>query len=194
MPEGLDVANYALDAPAASAEGQHSPRHVAYGTARAWRDAQSRKYRDAMARFAGHVHLMTTDGPAGRRGATVTAACSVSDDPPTILVCLNRQNPANDVFVENGVFALNTLSEDQRELAEAFSGLTGLSQADRFARARWIALGSGAPVLEPALAAFDCEIIDTKDHATHRVLFGRVTGLATGGDLNPLLYFNRAYR
>ena len=50
-------------------------------------------YRDAMARFAGAVHVITTDGRAGKRGTTVIAACSVSDIPPTVLVCLNRENP-----------------------------------------------------------------------------------------------------
>ncbi|TIW51814.1 MAG: flavin reductase, partial [Mesorhizobium sp.] len=53
-------------------------------------DIGPQAYRDAMAHFAGQVHVVTTDGPAGRRGATVIAACSVSDTPPTVLVCLNR--------------------------------------------------------------------------------------------------------
>ena len=52
-------------------------------------EIQPQDYRDAMAKFAGAVHVITSDGPAGRRGVTVIAACSVSDDPPTILVCLN---------------------------------------------------------------------------------------------------------
>ena len=55
-------------------------------------------YRDAMARFAGAVHVLTTDGPAGRRGTTVIAACSVSDNPPTVLVCVNRENRSNDLY------------------------------------------------------------------------------------------------
>ena len=84
---------------------------------------EPRHYRDAMARFAGAVHVIATDGPAGKRGATVIATCSVSDNPPTILVCLNRENPANDVFRDNGVFTLNTLTAGQEELANHFSGL-----------------------------------------------------------------------
>ena len=61
-------------------------------------------YRDAMARFAGAVHVLTTDGPAGKRGTTVIAACSVSDNPPTVLVCLNRENPLERrSIVENGM-------------------------------------------------------------------------------------------
>src|SRR5262245_60201629 len=150
-------------------------------------------YRDAMARFAGAVHVITTDGPAGRRGTTVIATCSVSDSPPTVLVCLNRENRSNDLFLDNGRFALNTLPADFRSLAEAFSGLTGLTQDERFALGEWDLLSTGSPALKGALAVFDCEIIDHKDHATHRVLFGKVTGLRIGDRLEPLLYFNRAY-
>jgi cob(II)yrinic acid a,c-diamide reductase len=151
-------------------------------------------YRDAMARFGGAVHVVTTDGPAGRRGTTIIATCSVSDSPPTVLVCLNRENRSNDLFVENGRFALNTLPHEMQPLAEAFSGLTGLTQDERFALGEWEVLATGAPVLKGALAAFDCEIIETVDHATHRVLFGKVTALKVGDRLRPLVYFDRAYR
>ena len=151
-------------------------------------------YRDAMARFAGAVHVVTTDGPAGKRGATVIAACSVSDTPPTVLVCLNRENPKNEAFIRNGNFALNTLASDQKALAEAFSGQTGLPVDERFSLAEWDRLSSGAPTLLGGLAAFDCELIDTKDHATHRVLFGKVTAIRIGDTLQPLMYFNRGYR
>lgn len=150
-------------------------------------------YRDAMARFAGAVHVVTTDGPAGRRGTTVIAACSVSDDPPTVLVCLSRTVPRNDVFMENGVFALNTLGAGHKPLADAFSGLTGLAQDERFALGRWTRLATGAPVLEGALAVFDCSIVEAKDVATHRVLFGKVTGLRMADSLPPLLYHQRGY-
>jgi cob(II)yrinic acid a,c-diamide reductase len=150
-------------------------------------------YRDAMSRFAGAVHVVTTDGPAGRRGTTVIAACSVSDRPPMILVCLNRENAENDRFASNGVFALNTLAAGHADLANAFSGLTGLPQDDRFAKGAWHKLVTGAPVLTDSLASFDCEVADYRDMATHRVLFGKVTGLRIGDNLQPLIYHNRAY-
>ena len=155
---------------------------------------EPRIYRDAMARFAGAVHVVTTDGEAGRRGVTVIAACSVSDGPPTILVCLNRENEANDLFRDNGVFSLNTLTDAQKPLADAFSGLTGLSQDQRFALGNWEAVSTGAPVLKDAAAAFDCDLVDAKDLATHRVLFGRVRAVRIGDSLSPLIYYNRAYR
>jgi cob(II)yrinic acid a,c-diamide reductase len=157
-------------------------------------DIGPQHYRDAMARFAGAVHVATTDGAAGRRGTTVIAACSVSDSPPTVLVCLNRENRSNDIFLENGRFALNTLASDHQKLAEAFSGLTGLSQDERFAFGEWETISTGAPVLKDAVSVFDCEVIDSKDHATHRVLFGKVTGLRVGDRLRPLIYHDRTYR
>jgi cob(II)yrinic acid a,c-diamide reductase len=149
-------------------------------------------YRDAMAQFAGAVHVATTDGAAGKRGATIIAACSVSDSPPTVLVCLNRLNPKNECFAVNGNFALQTLSADQRMVAEAFSGATNQPPEERFAHGTWDTIATGAPTLTGALAVFDCEIMDTKDLATHRVLFGRVRGLRIG-EGRPLIYHDRAY-
>jgi cob(II)yrinic acid a,c-diamide reductase len=150
-------------------------------------------YRDAMARFAGAVHIITTDGATGKRGVTVIAACSVSDSPPTVLACLNRENPNNACFVANGRFALNTLAADQQELSVAFSGLTGLPTQERFKLGHWDTIATGAPTLREAISVFDCELIDSKDLATHRVLFGKVTGLRIGDNLRPLLYHDRAY-
>jgi cob(II)yrinic acid a,c-diamide reductase len=156
-------------------------------------DMGPQAYRDAMARFAGAVHIITTDGVAGRRGVTVIAACSVSDSPPTILACLNRENPNNESFITNGCFALNTLSADQEPLSVAFSGLSRLAVEKRFALGHWDRIETGAPTLVEAIAVFDCELIDTKDLHTHRVLFGKVTGLRVGDNLRPLLYHDRAY-
>lgn len=152
------------------------------------------RYRDAMANFAGAVHIVTTDGAAGRRGVTVIAACSVSDEPPTILVCLNRQNGKNDAFRDNGVFALNTLAAEHQDMSADFAGLTGKQSAERFADGDWDTIATGAPTLVSALAVFDCELLEAKDLATHRVLFGRVTGLRVGDNLPPLIYHRRAWR
>ena len=156
-------------------------------------DIDPQTSRDAMARFAGAVHVLTTDGPSGRRGTTVIAACSVSDRPPTILVCINRENVSNAAFWGNGVFALNTLHAEHETLANAFSGLTGLTQDERFATGEWTRLTTGAPVLADSIMSLDCEITETADMATHRVLFGKVTGVRIGDSLAPLTYFNRAY-
>jgi len=150
-------------------------------------------YRDAMAHFAGAVHIITTDGAAGRRGTTIIATCSVSDSPPMVLACLNRENSNNDLFLKNGNFALNTLAAKHEPMAVAFSGVTGASQGERFALGNWDTIETGAPTLTDAVAVFDCELVDTKDMATHRVLFGRVTGLRISDSVRPLLYHERGY-
>jgi cob(II)yrinic acid a,c-diamide reductase len=156
-------------------------------------DIDGQGYRQAMSRFAGHVHVVTTDGAAGRRGVTVIAACSVSDAPPTILVCLNHENEGNERFVSNGVFALNTLGQAHKPLADAFSGLGKLPQEERFAHGNWLTLATGAPVLQDAVAAFDCTIVETHRVATHTIMIGRVVGLRIGAAQSALLYHNRGY-
>ena len=77
-------------------------------------------FRNAMSHFAEAVHILTTDGPAGRRGVTISAVCSVSDNPATMLVCLNRSHEFNHLFIENQVFALNTLSLASRHFPKPF--------------------------------------------------------------------------
>lgn len=98
------------------------------------------------------------------RATTIIAACSVSDEPPTVLACLNRHNPNNDLFVRNGNFALNTLAVKHEPMAVAFSGVTGLATEERFAFGHWDALSTGAPTLTDAVAVFDCELIDLQGH------------------------------
>ena len=89
-------------------------------------------YRDAMAHFAGAVHVAATDGVAGRRGATVIAACSVSDSPPTVLVCLNRENPRNDAFLANGAAHLqqdglaHVFADERQRLEDGVGSVGGL--------------------------------------------------------------------
>lgn len=151
-------------------------------------------YRDAMARYAGHVQIVTTALGAERRGVTITAACSVSDNPPTVLVCLNNGNPNNRIFFDSGIFALNSLGAGNRALADAFSGRNSLTADERFALGSWKTLVTGAPVLENAHVSFDCKVIDTKSTNTHTVLFGEVVALHHGARDEALIYLDRGYR
>ena len=69
-----------------------------------------------MARLGAAVHVVTTAGPAGRHGFTASAVTSVTDDPPTLLVCQNRASDANPAFKANGVLCVNTLAAAQEHL------------------------------------------------------------------------------
>lgn len=153
-----------------------------------------KEYRDAMARYAGHVQIATTAHAGLRRGVTVTAACSVSDNPGTLLVCLNHSNPNNALFLDSGVFAINTLMVQHEPLAVAFSGMDHLEVESRFGLAEWDTIITGAPTLVGAAAVFDCRLLDAKPVATHSVLIGEVVGLRIGEPGPALLYLDRGYR
>lgn len=150
-------------------------------------------YRNAMSRYAGHVQLVTTVFDGLRRGVTITAACSVSDDPATVLVCLNKNNAKNDIFLQSGIFALNTLGSRHQAMADAFSGRAQLSVDDRFAAGTFETLVTGAPVLADALAAFDCRVVEVTRGATHNVIFGEVVAVRFSEPGPALLYMHRDY-
>ncbi|MGF0538368.1 flavin reductase [Agrobacterium sp. ES01] len=147
-----------------------------------------------MARYAGHVQIVTTEYEGVKRGVTITAACSVSDNPPMVLVCLNNSNDKNAVFFESGYFALNSLTPAHEALAGAFAGFGKLSAEERFALGQWQTLATGAPVLTDASAVFDCRVVDSKITGTHTVLFGEVAALHFGADDNALIYLDRGFR
>src|SRR4029450_13999208 len=101
------------------------------------RTVEAATFREAMSRLGAAVHVITTAGPGGKTGATATAVCSVSDAPPTLLMCLNRRSQTNPAVVENGVFCVNTLGDSGAEIADIFAGRTGGTGSDRFAVGAW---------------------------------------------------------
>lgn len=151
-------------------------------------------YREAMSRFAGAASIVTTDGPAGRRGVTVSAAVSVSDKPPTLLICLNRNRDENRAFEQNGKLAFNTLLADQIDLARAFAGEGRLDMEQRFALASWKELDTGAPVLEGARMTLDCVVVDVQAVHTHWVIMAEVVACGDFRSGPALVYLDRAYR
>lgn len=149
------------------------------------------EYRDAMARLGAAVNIITTDGPRGRHGFTASAVCSVTDTPPTLLVCLNKGSSASAAFHANGVLCVNTLAPEHEALSKLFGG--GTPVAERFGAGEWKPSTTGTPMLAGAAAAFDCRIVRTVEVGTHDVLFCEVVGLATEGAREGLIYFSRRY-
>jgi flavin reductase len=152
------------------------------------------EFRDAMARLGAAVSIVTTDGAAGRAGFTASAVCSVTDDPPTLLVCLNRASRGNGLFRANGVLCVNTLAAGCRALSDAFAGRGGLDTDSRFALGRWNTLTTGAPVLQDAaVVAFDCRIADVLEKGTHSVLFAEIEAIRHGAGGGALIWYGRGY-
>ena len=155
---------------------------------------EAAQFRDAMSRLGAAVHVITTAGPGGKAGATATAACSVTDAPPTLLMCLNRGSQTNPVVVENGVFCVNTLCATEAEIADLFAGRTGVMGSDRFNTGEWTTLKTGSPVLASAVVAFDCRIVEVRSVGSHNVFFGAVQAVRLGPQAPALVYHDRAYK
>ena len=147
-----------------------------------------------MSRLGAAVHVITTAGPGGKAGATATAVCSVSDAPPTLLMCLNRRSQTNPVVVENGVFCVNTLGHGGAELADIFAGRTGVKRSERFSAGEWTVLATSSPVLTTAVVAFDCRVIEVRSVASHNVFFGAIQAIRLGPNGPALVYHERAYK
>jgi flavin reductase len=150
-------------------------------------------YREAMARLGAAVNVIATAGPGGRAGFTASAVCSVTDTPPTLLVCANRSNDSHAALKANGVVCVNTLTASQQELSAVFAGLTSHSVEQRFDVGVWSTLITGAPVLVDAAVAFDCRIDKVVEVGTHDVLFCIVEAVQLGAAHEGLIYYARGY-
>jgi len=148
-------------------------------------------FRDAMACLGAAVNIITTDGPAGQAGFTASAVCSVTDSPPTLLVCLNRSASVWPVFNDNRTVCVNTLSAGQESLSNLFGGKTPM--ADRFAAAGWQTGATGCPRLDEALASFDCRISQVVSVGTHDILFCEIVAITRHPVPQGLVWFDRGY-
>jgi len=157
-------------------------------------DPVRQDFRDAMALLGAAVSVITSDGEGGRVGLTVSAVCSVTDDPPTVLACLNRGSNSAAAVIRNGRFCVNLLSAGQRDLSDAFAGRPRLEMEARFEGARWSVLATGAPALDGALASVDCAVEEVVEKGTHSVLFGAVRAIRLGPPGTALIWWSRDYR
>lgn len=145
-------------------------------------------FRTAMRELAAGVTIITAGRGAGRRGLTATAVCSVSADPPTLLVCINRSTDGHAAILEGGAFCVNVVGAEHRWLAERFAGRDGVRGAERFDHGEWRSLATGAPVLADAIAAFDCRVVQAVDGGTHTVFLGTVAATTASPERAALLY------
>jgi flavin reductase (NADH) len=144
-------------------------------------------FRAAMARFPGAVTIVTTGSGEARRGITATAVCSVTADPPSLLVCLNRKTGTCAAVAETGRFTVNLLSGDGGPLALTFAGATGATGVDKFCSGDWQDDPNGLPRLASAIASFSCEVSEQLQAGTHIVFIGQVTAITTTEGA-PLVY------
>ncbi len=151
------------------------------------------RFLEGMSHAASTVNVVTTDGAEGRTGVTVSAMCSVSADPPSLLVCVHHEGKATKAIKQNGVLCVNVLRDDQSVISDTFAGRRTVHAGDQFACAQWTARTTGAPALVDALVVFDCRLKHDFRWGSHYIFIADVEDIWVNQQGSPLIYANRAY-
>jgi flavin reductase (DIM6/NTAB) family NADH-FMN oxidoreductase RutF len=146
-------------------------------------------FRSALGRFASGVTVVTTCIPdGGDHGMTASAFCSVSLEPPLILVCVEKIATLHDAIVSCSHFAVNVLTEKQELLARRFAEVEG----DRFEGIGFTRGAHSVPLIDDALATLECRRSTTYQGGDHTIIVGEVES-ASWRDDKPLLYYRGGY-
>ncbi len=156
-------------------------------------EATEKTFRDAMRQLAGGVCVVTVGAHEERTGLTATSVTSLCADPPTLLVCVNRESSSYQALTRCGVFAVNVLAADQREVAERFGGGSALKGSQRYQGGRWLVLATGVRCLADAAAVFECEVDERIERHTHAIVIGRVRHVLVGTGSGALVRWRGAY-
>ena len=151
------------------------------------------EFREALSRLASSVSIVSTDGAHGIAGFTCSAVCSVTDEPPTIMVCVNRKSAANAIIKANGVLCVSSLGAEQVELSQIFAGVGRVPMNERFTGPHWSVLATGSPYCTQSRVALDCRVADIREVGTHSVIFAEVLSTVHASDGEPLIYHSRNY-
>ena len=148
------------------------------------------EFKYGMRHLTGAVSIITARIDGKPVGMTATAVCSLTTDPPTLLVCINKDAASHRPISATKRFTVNCLSADDVSVAKQFS----VGDMDtRFTAGEWIEAPSGGLVLKSALAMFDCRVSQQVNVSTHSIFFGVVEQLTVSTQRTPLVYFNGQY-
>lgn len=148
------------------------------------------KFRAAMSAFPSGVTLMTTAGPDGEpRGFAASSFCSVSLEPPLVLVCIAKTAQCHDAFLENDQWSIQVAGAAHVDLVSRFA----TKGADKFAGGEFVPDHRGVPVLVDAAVLIECEAHARYDGGDHTILVARVLDIDVD-DRPALLYFQREFR
>ena len=152
------------------------------------------EFRTVMGQFATGVTVVTTLDADRPLGITVNALTSVSLDPATVVIALDRKRFIVPAIEACGRYAVNVLAEDQQWLSDCFAGASVTPGREAFCGAAWRPGLTGMPLLEGAIAAMECGIVDRFEVGDHYLYVGRVEALALDEPFAPpLLYHRRRY-
>ena len=157
-------------------------------------DPDAKTFTGAMRALVGNCSVLTVGDGDDRTGLVVTSAISLSAEPPLLLACVNRSASSWPMFARYGRFGWSSLGAQHEEVAKRFSGFGGVKGPDRYAGADWVTAVTGAQLLADAPAAFDCEVEEMIDRATHSIVIGRVRAVLTNPEQGALVYWDGGFR
>lgn len=154
----------------------------------------AKEHCSSMRHFAVGVALITGRDGAAQAGLTATAVCSVTADPPRLVVFVNKNVVARQIIMDSGALCVNVLAGDQEEIAKVFAGMVKDVHGDaRFQYGNWGQQVTGAPSLDNALISFDCRVIKVFDESTHNAFLCEVLSTNERSDGEALIYLNGAF-
>ena len=156
-------------------------------------DAEGRRLRDLMARFATGVSVVAARHGPLLAGMTANAVASISIDPPLMMASIGKRAETHAAIVGSHAFAISVLAEDQRELADCFARPTTAEKLTGFCGAAWHEAETGSPVLDGALAYFDCRLTARHDGGDHTIFLGEIVAAGFREDAEPLLWYASGY-
>jgi flavin reductase (DIM6/NTAB) family NADH-FMN oxidoreductase RutF len=159
------------------------------------RTAGSTSFKQGMRLLAAGVAVIASQDEMGvYLGLTATSVTSLSADPPSLLVCLNRSSTLIQALRKSILFSANVLSEGQVDIAQAFGGQRPVRGMGRFAYGSWFRSDHDVPILGGSRVSFECSVEETVDWATHRIIVGRVCDVHfNAAAASPLIYHNGHY-
>lgn len=143
-------------------------------------------FKQAMRRLAATATIICTSDGNERFGMSATAVTSLSTDPPSLLVCVNRNASIHPSLAVDRSFSVNVLQAQHQNLCIAFGGK--VAPADRFDDEQWATDSGGVPYLSGAGATVFCKVSKVIDHASHSIVIGDVYAASTTETGSPLLY------
>lgn len=152
-------------------------------------------FRLGMAHLGGACTLITSGHEGERAGLTATAVCSVSAEPPRLLVCINRNVRAHHIILASQRLGVNVLATVHESLAKRFAGMVqGVSGEERFHEGEWLESANGVPLLRDALVSFECHVIEQTLSGTHSIFLCEIVGVSVNEDPDKaLIYVNRKF-
>jgi flavin reductase (DIM6/NTAB) family NADH-FMN oxidoreductase RutF len=156
-------------------------------------DAEGRRLRDLMARFATGVSVVAARHGPLLAGMTANAIASISIDPPLMMASIGKRAETHGAIIGSHAFAISILADDQRDLADCFARPTTAEKLTGFCGAAWHEAETGSPVLDGALAYFDCRLTERHDGGDHTIFLGEIVAAGFREDAEPLLWYASTY-